>query len=428
MTWVHRRTHVGRSAGDWNKRFGAVHRLDVSALHTAGRYRVSRPTPGAADLLRRQRAALFSDKAVNATKFFQVQRDGADVIPRALNRKPSHLADRKATVYEQPVFAGEGGDGWPAAEARRRRRRGRRGRLVRRGRLRQVHARHRVLRSPAAVRAALPVARQRPGARDRARPRAGSTRCGTPSTGVLYAQVGIGTGSEEFGFLGDHDVWRLPEADDALDDRPGRLRLLPQAPPGVPGRHARRAGQPQPGRRGSSAAFALAAQSARAGRPRAGPALARRGRRLVRAGGRPRTSASWSPRSRTPTTPRTPGRTTWSSAPPSLPSPAKALGDPRAAAGCATPRTGRGLPRQRQPGHAEPLRHQRPGPHRPDPAAPHGLAAGDQAPSATCRRQLDVGVEARGGQPIRPRRRREPSSTPRPAASASRRPPACTGR
>ena len=31
-------------------------------------------------------------------------------------------------------------------------------------------------------------------------------------TGVLYAQVGIGTGSEEFGFVGDHDVWRLPEA------------------------------------------------------------------------------------------------------------------------------------------------------------------------------------------------------------------------
>ncbi len=40
-------------------------------------------------------------------------------------------------------------------------------------------------------------------------------------TGTLYAQVGIGTGSEEFGFVGDHDVWRLPEADDELDVKPG---------------------------------------------------------------------------------------------------------------------------------------------------------------------------------------------------------------
>src|SRR6185369_5886828 len=38
---------------------------------------------------------------------------------------------------------------------------------------------------------------------------------------TLYAQVGLGTGSEEFGILGDHDVWRLPEADDALDTAPG---------------------------------------------------------------------------------------------------------------------------------------------------------------------------------------------------------------
>ena len=54
--------------------------------------------------------SLFSDKAANATKFFQVQRDGDDVIPGALNRKPSHLADRQATVYDEPVFTGDGGD------------------------------------------------------------------------------------------------------------------------------------------------------------------------------------------------------------------------------------------------------------------------------------------------------------------------------
>jgi Glycosyl hydrolase family 9 len=58
---------------------------------------------------------------------------------------------------------------------------------------------------------------------------------------VLYAQVGLGTGSERFGFVGDHDVWRLPEADDALRVRPGDAEFFIKyrpvfraAPPGVP--------------------------------------------------------------------------------------------------------------------------------------------------------------------------------------------------
>src|SRR2546423_14966044 len=57
---------------------------------------------------------------------------------------------------------------------------------------------------------------------------------------VLYAQVGLGTGSERFGFVGDHDVWRLPEADDALRVGPGDAEDFLQdrpvfraAPPGA---------------------------------------------------------------------------------------------------------------------------------------------------------------------------------------------------
>src|SRR5947208_1494274 len=38
---------------------------------------------------------------------------------------------------------------------------------------------------------------------------------------VLYVQVGIGSGSEALNLVGDHDVWRLPEADDALNTEPG---------------------------------------------------------------------------------------------------------------------------------------------------------------------------------------------------------------
>ena len=65
----------------------------------------------------------------------------------------------------------------------------------------------------------------------------------------LYAQVGIGTGSEEFGFVGDHDVWRLPEADDRLNVRPGDSEYYIKYRPVF--RAARRAeDQPEPGRAG----------------------------------------------------------------------------------------------------------------------------------------------------------------------------------
>jgi endoglucanase len=42
-------------------------------------------------------------------------------------------------------------------------------------------------------------------------------------TETLYTQVGIGSGpqSGDRSFLGDHDSWRLPQADDRLAVEPG---------------------------------------------------------------------------------------------------------------------------------------------------------------------------------------------------------------
>ena len=36
------------------------------------------------------------------------------------------------------------------------------------------------------------------------------------TSGVLYFQVGIGDGNGK-NFIGDHDLWRLPEIDDFID-------------------------------------------------------------------------------------------------------------------------------------------------------------------------------------------------------------------
>jgi len=48
-------------------------------------------------------------------------------------------------------------------------------------------------------------------------------------------------------YVGDHDIWRLPQADDHYLGTKPALRVHP-APTGLPGRPARLADQPQPGR------------------------------------------------------------------------------------------------------------------------------------------------------------------------------------
>ncbi|MEU4389812.1 glycoside hydrolase family 9 protein [Kribbella sp. NPDC023855] len=87
-------------------------------------------------------------------------------------------------------------------------------------------------------------------------------------TKTLYIQVGAGTGNVEETFVGDHDVWRLPEADDH-DNAPGHqfLKNRPVFRAAAPGKPI------SPNLAGrTAAAFALAAQV----EARTSPARARR--------------------------------------------------------------------------------------------------------------------------------------------------------
>jgi endoglucanase len=232
---------VGPRTGGWNGRYRAVHRIDFSGLRRPGRYRImvddlAAPSPAFRVASRR---ALFRGLVADTVRFFQVQRDGAHV-PRQLDRRPSHLTDRHATVYATPVFEGDGGDvpaaplrpiggpvdvegGWFDA-----------GDFVK-----FTHA------TAYSVAELLVVQR---GLHRRSRALAAEARHGLrwldkvwdERHRVLYAQVGLGTGSERFGFVGDHDVWRLPEADDALSVRPGDAEyfikyrpVFRAAPPGA---------------------------------------------------------------------------------------------------------------------------------------------------------------------------------------------------
>jgi hypothetical protein len=188
-----------------------------------------------------------------------VQRDGADIVAGPLNRKPSHLTDRRATVYDVPSFGGPDGDvitapfkavggpvdalgGWFDAGD-------------------FVKFTHTAAYATAEL---LFVQRARQDSALAAETERGLRyldKMWDAEHRTLYAQVGTGVGSEELGFLGDHDVWRLPEADDALDTRPGdESFFLKFRPVFIANRPGEKVSPNLAGR--ISAAFALGAQVA----------------------------------------------------------------------------------------------------------------------------------------------------------------------
>ncbi|WP_245757565.1 glycoside hydrolase family 9 protein [Amycolatopsis xylanica] len=213
---------TGSSLGSWSTKYKAVYQLDLSALKTPGKYKVevTGTNKATSPLFRVDTTGNLFDPLVRANnEFFQSQRDGKNVIPGRLGRKPSHLDDANGAVYAEPKFGGAEGDeileplkatgakrdvegGWADA-----------GDYVK-----------------FTSNSAYSLAEMGFVLREKYDPALAEEVCfglkwldkmWDEQSKTLYAQVGIGTGSEKFGFLGDHDVWRLPEADDALNVKPG---------------------------------------------------------------------------------------------------------------------------------------------------------------------------------------------------------------
>ena len=252
---------AGPDRGPWNDAWPAVHALDLTALNTPGSYRIeltgaveaSSPafTIGSA-------ADLFGPRIDDAVAFFQAQRDGPDVIPGELGRKPSHLNDRDLDVFAWPAYEDPDSDTIVGSSLRR---------IDRHVDLSGgwfdagdfIKFTHTTAYSVGLLYlAARELGTAAPPALA-AEARFGQDwleRAWDPATGTMYLQVGIGSGNSDGTFNGDHDLWRLPEADDALTGRENRyLRSRPafrandpgkRLPPNLAGRTA--------------AAFALAAQ------------------------------------------------------------------------------------------------------------------------------------------------------------------------
>ena len=97
--------------GAWSKRYGWVWGAGFSGVHTPGSYRVGiLNDPSAASPWFRvgPAAQLYARPLANALSFYQNERDGPDFIHSALRSAPGHLNDASAMTYRTPPVDGNG--------------------------------------------------------------------------------------------------------------------------------------------------------------------------------------------------------------------------------------------------------------------------------------------------------------------------------
>lgn len=255
---------VGADRGAWNSRYPATYPVDVSGLRTAGAYRIrvsGGVTAASQVFVVGASKELFGQVAADTVEFFGVQRDGEDVLPEPIARKAAHLHDSSATVYEAPDFS-DGDDlgaglnpvegaspidvsgGWYDAGDY----------------LKFTHttayALTLMLLAQRGGDASIGNGKSIDGLADEAAFGVDwLDKMWDEKTGTLYLQVGLGSGGAD-GIVGDHDVWRLPQADDdASGDSKRYLRNRPVFRANSPGELI------SPNVAGRvAAAFALAAQ------------------------------------------------------------------------------------------------------------------------------------------------------------------------
>jgi endoglucanase len=237
---------TGRSTDDlgrWNAGYGAVYKLDFSALRRPGTYQIKIISPAAAvspAFAIASPRALYHRLVLNGVRYFTSERDGANVVRSVLNRRPANLTDRHAIVYADPRY--DSNDsllgrfhriGGPVNVA---------------GGWFDAGGGYEKFAYTASYSDALlmTAARDFPGQYPTLRPEAEFGlrwigRLWDPARKVMYDQVGIGTGNASGTIHGDYDFWFLPQAEDRLGTKPGDPAyyveyrpVLEASPPGRP--------------------------------------------------------------------------------------------------------------------------------------------------------------------------------------------------
>ncbi len=213
----------GRDQGAWNVRYSHTYPLEFSRVRQPGRYTiVVDGSAGSVSFPVDAPEQLYEPLLNNAWFFFEAQKDGPKVNAGVMNRQPSHLSDANAMVYKPVVYdqngvlatdplepIGTGIDvsgGWSDAGDY----------------LKFTQTTSYTVAALLFAAREYPDALRRPGRDLTDTGRYGLAwlqKMWNDRSRTLYLQVGIGDGNGS-SILGDHDFWRLPQADDALKAKP----------------------------------------------------------------------------------------------------------------------------------------------------------------------------------------------------------------
>ena len=222
---------IGANLGSWSSAYPDVYALDFDSVTTAGTYTISvtGPVSATSPSFRVDTAQnVYATAMANSLSFYQNERDGPNYIPSALRTAPAHLNDENALTYLTPSyhastggFSGDltslgvsmdaSGGWWDAGDY-----------------LKFVQT------TSYTVDMMLLMARDFPtqaGTAFTAEAKFGTDwlmKMWNDSTKTLYYQVGIGAGNSKT--ISDHDIWRLPQADDTYGGTSPLYRYIRNRP------------------------------------------------------------------------------------------------------------------------------------------------------------------------------------------------------
>jgi endoglucanase len=226
---------VGTSLGSWSSTWSFVYALDFDGVTATGGYTiaVTGPVPATSPSFRVDTGTnVYATPLANALSFYQTERDGPNYLPSALRGAPAHLNDRNAMTYLTPHanssgrFSGDlaplgvrvdaSGGWWDAGDYIK-------------GVETLGYATDLLLAGVRDFPAQMGAGSA--GADFTAEAKFGTDwllRMWDDTTSTFHYQVGIGTGNAKT--IGDHDIWRLPQADDAFGGTDPLYRYIRNRP------------------------------------------------------------------------------------------------------------------------------------------------------------------------------------------------------
>src|SRR2546428_4459661 len=226
---------IGANLGSWSNSYPDVYALDFSTVTAAGTYTitVSGPIAASSPTLKIDSAAnVYSNPLANSLFFYQNERDGPNFIASPLRTAAGHVNDQSATVYITPSTNNNGrfsGDLKPGAPATV---------IDASGGWWDAGDYLKFVQTNSYTLGVLLI-----GARDFPdKMSAGSSdftaegkfgldwmqHMWDDNNKVLYYQVGIGNGNAQT--TSDHDIWRLPQADDTYGGCTSQFRYICHRP------------------------------------------------------------------------------------------------------------------------------------------------------------------------------------------------------